>query len=287
MFSAPGGKSEEWRKALTAILLEGPSIVVIDNVSSRLDNADLCKALTETTHGDRVLGKSETVNVRVRCAWIATGNNIQVGGDMPRRCYWIRLEAKCAKPFERTGFRHPNLKEYVRERRGELLWAMLTLSRAWFAAGRPKPDRPPLGSYEEWSVIVGGILENAGIRGFLENAKDLYDQADSDSAQIETFLIALHDEFHDRPFTSKQVKVRLGQYFARNECTEATEQTLRDALPEFLVGDRDDKVLSAQRLGLTFKQFQGRRFGDAQIRIERVGENKHSKVAFWKVVRSD
>ena len=52
MFSAPRD-AEEWRKALTSVLREGSAIVVIDNVNYRLDNGDLCKALTETTHGDR------------------------------------------------------------------------------------------------------------------------------------------------------------------------------------------------------------------------------------------
>jgi hypothetical protein len=85
MFSAPRD-AEEWRKALTSVLREGSTVVVIDNVNYRLDNGDFCKALTETTRVDRILGKSQTINLPVRCAWIATGNNIQLGGDMPRRC---------------------------------------------------------------------------------------------------------------------------------------------------------------------------------------------------------
>ncbi|MGA7410604.1 MAG: hypothetical protein WBW33_08960, partial [Bryobacteraceae bacterium] len=120
LFSAPR-EAEEWRKQLTSVLREGSPIVIIDNVNYRLDSADLCKALTETTHGDRILGQSQTINLPVRCAWIATGNNLQLGGDMPRRCYWVRMDAKCARPFERTGFRHKRLKAYVLLHRGELL----------------------------------------------------------------------------------------------------------------------------------------------------------------------
>src|SRR3974377_629194 len=150
LFSAPRD-AEEWRRLLTSVLREGSAVVVIDNLSYRLDSGDLCKALTETTHGDRILGKSQTLNLPVRCAWIATGNNIQLGGDMPRRCYWVRMDAKCSKPFQRPGFKHKHLKEYVLKHRGELLAALLTLARAWFVAGRPEPNLTPVGSFEDWS----------------------------------------------------------------------------------------------------------------------------------------
>jgi hypothetical protein len=119
LFSAPRD-AEEWRKQLTSVLREGSTVVVIDNVNYRLDSGDLCKALTGTTHGDRILGRLQTLNLPVRCAWIATGNNIQLGGDMPRRWYWVRMDAKCSKPFQRTGFKHKRLKEYVLKHRGEL-----------------------------------------------------------------------------------------------------------------------------------------------------------------------
>jgi hypothetical protein len=187
LFSAPRD-AEEWRKQLTSVLREGSAVVVIDNVTHRLDSADLCKALTETTHCDRILGQSQTLTLPVRCAWIATGNNIQLGGDMARRCYWIRMDAKCSKPFQRTGFKHKRLKQYIQRHRGELLAALLTLARAWFVAGRPEPSLTPVGSFEDWSVIIGGILQHAGIAGFLANSDQLYAQADSDTVQWEVFL---------------------------------------------------------------------------------------------------
>lgn len=109
LFSAPR-EPEEWRKQLTSVLREGSSIVIIDNVNHRLNSADLCKALTETIHGDRILGQSQTIILPVRCTWIATGNNLQLGGDMPRRCYWVRMDAKCSRPLSRTPNVVPALK---------------------------------------------------------------------------------------------------------------------------------------------------------------------------------
>src|SRR5580693_10547023 len=51
--------------------------------------------------------------------WIATWNDIQLGSGMPRRCYWIHLDAKDSQPCRRTGFQHPNLRDWVKEHRGE------------------------------------------------------------------------------------------------------------------------------------------------------------------------
>ena len=130
LFSAPR-EPEEWRKQLTSVLRGRIATIIIDNVNCTLDSAELCKALTETIHGDRILGQSQTINLPVRCTWIATGNDIQLGGDMPRRCHWIRMDPKCPRPFERTGFRHKRLKQYVLVHRGELLAACTH----WLAPG--------------------------------------------------------------------------------------------------------------------------------------------------------
>ena len=39
------------------------------------------------------------------------------------------------------------------------------MARAWFVAGRLETSHTPLGSFEDWSVIIGGILQRAGIDG--------------------------------------------------------------------------------------------------------------------------
>ncbi|MDP1589290.1 MAG: hypothetical protein Q8M07_16185 [Prosthecobacter sp.] len=289
MFSAPRD-AEEWRKALTSVLREGSAVVVIDNVSYRLDNGDFCKALTETTHGDRVLGKSQTINLPVRCAWIATGNNIQLGGDLPRRCYWIRMDAKCSKPFQRTGFKHKRLKEYVLKHRGELLAALLTLARAWFVAGRPEPSLTPVGSFEDWSVIIGGILQHAGIEGFLDNSNQLYDQADIASMQWEAFLKMLDTVFYGEPFMVSEIWERMNdktwhESTRQSRLTDRAE-ALRAALPDFIAQAMDREGFFKQRLGFAFSEHLGRRYGDSQVRIERDVHDRHDKVARWKVVRN-
>ena len=287
LFSAPR-EAEEWRKQLTSVLRERSSIVIVDNVNYRLDSADLCKALTETIHGDRILGQSQTVNLPVRCTWIATGNNLQLGGDMPRRCYWVRMDAKCSRPFERTGFRHKRLKQYVLAHRGELLSALLALARSWFITGCPDPDVTPVGSFEDWTTIIGGILQHAGVEGFLANSSQLYKQADAESIQWEAFLRTLDSVFYSEPFTVAQVWDRMNDktYNADTRQTALTQRAeeLRAALPDFIAQAMDREGFFKQRLGFAFGERVGRRYGDAQFRIERDADDLHGKVARWTVI---
>jgi hypothetical protein len=286
LFSAPTAE-EEWRKQLTSVLREGSAIIIVDNVRCRLDAADLCKALTETIHGDRILGHSQNVRLPVRCTWIATGNNIKLGGDMARRCYWIRMDAKCSRPFERKGFRHKRLKQYVLDHRGELLAALLVLARSWFTAGCPEPSVTPVGSFEDWTIIVGGILQHAGVEGFLANSAELYEQGDAESTQWEAFLRTLDIVFCSEPFTVAQVGDRMNDKTYDTDTHQsvltARANELRAALPGHIAEVMDREGFFKQRLGIAFGDRVGRRYGDAQFRIERDVDDRHGKVARWKV----
>ena len=130
MLGAPRD-DEEWRKQITSKLSAGGTMVVVDNVENALYAPSLARALTSRTWTDRVLGRSEMVTVSQRATWIATGNNISLRGDLPRRCYWIRLDAKDSRPWKREKFKHPDLTSWVEKTRGELVGAVLTIARGW------------------------------------------------------------------------------------------------------------------------------------------------------------
>lgn len=285
--SAPNDP-EEWRKQLTSILIEAPQLVILDNVTTTLDSGDLAKVITGEMHRDRVLGKSQTVSVPVRCSWIATGNNLQLGGDMARRCYWIRMDAGCSDPFRRTGFKHERLKEYLLEHRRDLLIAMLTLARAWFAAGQPKSSAPPVGSFERWTEVVAGILEYARVEGFLANSERLFEQSDIERTDWETFLEAIEDAFQGTAFTIAELWERLNEKtyeeLVRQSVLTDRAEELRNALPIDLTRWMDREGQFKQRLGVAFNSRRGRRFGKRQMRVERSSGDSHGKVARWKVV---
>jgi hypothetical protein len=97
------------------------------------------------------------------------------------------LEAKVERPWERTEFKHENLRGWVKKHREEIVTALLTFVQKWLVENRPSCN-VVLGSYEEWVKIVGGILKAVSIDGFLENANELYEQLDANRrAWVEFF----------------------------------------------------------------------------------------------------
>ena len=174
-----GRDEDEMRKRITAKLLQAPSAVLIDNVRYRLDSAALSAALTSDVWEDRVLGYSHTAAIPVTCTWLATANNPHLSVELARRTVSIRLDAVEEKPWKREGFRHKHLRRWALENRGELIWALLTLVQAWIASGKPL-GKEPLGSYEAYAEVMGGILEVADISGFLGTQDRGYEEAEQE-----------------------------------------------------------------------------------------------------------
>jgi hypothetical protein len=284
MFSAPKD-ADEWRKQICTALLSGTQVAVFDNVTRPLDSGELCKVLTATLYADREFKTHDKILLPVNTIFIATGNNIRLRGDMPRRCYHVRLDAKDSRPWQRTEFRHPDLKRWVSGHRGELVAALLTLARAWWVAGCPKPGVKPLGSYEAWTITVGGILEHAGISGFLANATTLYEEADSESAEWQAFFEALDTAFYSEAFTTADLKSLVEEvvWNADKHANEPTNRAaaIRAALPESLAEVLDKKTF-AHRAGRCFGERVDRRYGARQVRLERGGK-LHGNQS-WKVV---
>ena len=134
---AQAGDDDEWRKRITAVLRDGLPAVLVDNVTKPLDAGSLAMALTAAYWTDRVLGASETVRLPVRCAWVASANNPTFSTEIARRTVRVRIDPRTDRPWERTGWRHPELLSWVDEHRPLLVWAALTLVRRWLARGRP------------------------------------------------------------------------------------------------------------------------------------------------------
>src|SRR5262249_35501456 len=126
-----GRDEDEWRKRITAKLRNTPAFVLIDNLKRRLDSAAVSSAITSPAWEDRILGQTLMQRRGVRWCWMATGNNPAVSSEISRRTIRIRVDAKRDRPWLRTGFRHPDLRGWANKNRGRLIWAALTLIRAW------------------------------------------------------------------------------------------------------------------------------------------------------------
>jgi putative DNA primase/helicase len=78
-----------------------------------------------------------------------------------------------------------------------LIWAVLTIVQAWIVAGKPE-GKIVMGSYEQYSKVIGGILGVNGITGFLENLQDLYQQSDAEGQAWTAFVNEWWDNFEDQ-----------------------------------------------------------------------------------------
>jgi hypothetical protein len=223
---------EEWEKRVLSTLMSGAPVHIWDNLEGSFRSDVLAALLTAWEWKGRVLGKSEDVWVPQRTVWFANGNNVMIGGDLARRLFLSRMDAEQALPWLREDFQHPDLIAWVKANRGHIVAAALILGRAWVRAGCPEPVKiAPLGGYEDWRRVVGGILEYAGATEFMANAMETFLEADVELRQWEAFLSATFDVFGSTPWTVAELKMRLDR-----EIKEVTTFKIRisDVLPDDL-----------------------------------------------------
>jgi hypothetical protein len=260
---------ENWEKVMTTILLSGNAITVFDNLVGTLQAPVLAKVLTSTEHSDRMMRTHTEMRIPNTTTFVITGNNIRLGGDLPRRCYQIRLDAKMARPWTRRGFKL-QLRSYIKGHRGELVRALVIMLRGWYQAGKPAGAgvKELGGGFEEWSRKIGRTLAYAGVEGFLANQEKLYDELDPSEGQWEQFLIRLGRRFP--------------QGFAIKSLMRVIEEGTfsRETLPEgedFGTGHQ----LNPEKIAGAFRRKRDVRFGAENLYLE--AENRKGKPTVWWV----
>jgi hypothetical protein len=148
-------KEEETEKRLTGLLLAGFPVVSLDNVNGELGGDLLAQATERPLIRVRPLGASIIVEIENRACLFATGNNLRVRGDMTRRVLVCDLDAQLERPELREFKGDPVAA--VLQRRGAYVSAVLTIVRAYLAAGTPS-ILPPVQSYGDWSRLVRSAL---------------------------------------------------------------------------------------------------------------------------------
>jgi hypothetical protein len=258
-----GRDDEEWRKRVTAKLLQGPQFILIDNLRSRLDSAALSAALTSEVWEDRILGQSRTAQIPVTCVWLATANNPALSLEVARRTISIRLDSQVERPWLRSDFKHRPLLRWARENRGQLIWAALTLVRNWIVAGKPA-GKQSLGSYESWAEVTGGILEEAGIQGFLCNMDRIYSEVDQEVLGWAELCASWWEKFGTSKVTAEQLlKLAADRSLLHEYWDSRDERGARVSFGKALSGMRDRVVSS--------------------FCIRRVGWDSHNKVVAYRL----
>ena len=264
---------DEMRKFITSRLLAGDPLVSFDNLELPLWGPSLARALTCQEWEDRVLGGNTTARLPQKAVWVANGNNLKIRGDLPRRTFAIRLDAKLSRPWERQDFKQKNLRDWVSRWRGDFLGAILTMGRAWFIAQKPEPKKPlpVMGGFESWVEIIGGILSFAGIEGFLENLEQFHDEADLEGPEWESFLEAWAKTVGQDAKTCQEVTAIL-----RDNHDFAA--TLPDNLEHVL---KDPEKSFERSLGRALARKEKRPYGQYNLALQRVTTAR--KVTLWTV----
>jgi hypothetical protein len=178
------------------------------------------------TWSDRILGVSKTARVSTRgVTWAVTGSNVQKTGEIKRRNARIRLVPPVESPWlrEEGSFKHGRLLTWARENRRALVEAALTICQAWIAAGRPEGSKT-LGSFESYARTLSGVLEVAGVEGFLGNANDPGDVSD-DEIRLRALVANWHQHFGSQ-------EVRVAELVAMCEVKTCLMDLLGDKKPD-------------------------------------------------------
>lgn len=186
-----GGDEAEREKRITTLILEGTTLVHLDNLATQeeVDSASLASLLTSRTWKGRILGRSEMPELPNGVVLVGSGNNVRASSEITKRIVPVTLRPRTAEPHKRTDFRHPNFPAHVRRERRRILSVLIGAVAAWRDSGRPAA-RPgtALGGFESWVENVGGVLAYIGATGWLANLARWQRRSDEWGADLDAFV---------------------------------------------------------------------------------------------------
>ena len=182
--------NEEMEKCITAAAIAGDRLIMLDNITGLFGNAAMDKALTGTIWRGRLLGESRNIVMPLFATWYATGNNVQLSGDIARRIIQVKLNSDEENPDEREDFVHQNIRQWALDNRTKLLAAALTIPAAYIQSGRPRTATKlaQFGSFEGWSDLVRASLVWAGLDDPAANRTAIRRESDAELGAM-TFVL--------------------------------------------------------------------------------------------------
>jgi len=240
---------EEERKAIFSALLFGDPVISIDNIERPVESSFLCSIATETEVRDRLLGESKMVSAPTDTVFLFNGNNLTFRGDITRRVVLSVIDPQCERPDERKF--DWDILSYVREHRGELVSAALTILRAYVAAGKPKQQISAFGGFEEWSRIVRSSLVWLGEPDPCQNREKM--EIDDDKREcLGRMLLAWRGVFVDDAVTAAEALSRV------EDAAGLLPPELKDLSEALALTTRKRGGVTAATLGYWLRSNKGR-----------------------------
>ena len=210
--------SAEMDKLIGTLYREGAEVLRLDNIPAQLQSGLIASILTAVSPSLRVLGKSERISADGRfTSWCATGCSTRMSTELLRRCYFLTLNAEHPEPGQRAGpstgpnagqaWQHPDILAAALELRPRLLGGLAAMVQHWLDLKCPGPaaEVPPIGGFENWRRVVGGILRANGFRDFMAGREAFLEARDDGRGESYAFASAWWQRRQGRPSLVKDL----------------------------------------------------------------------------------
>jgi hypothetical protein len=165
----------------------------------------------------------------------------------------IEIEVQCARPEDREGFVHEDLRRAAAEQRPALLGAALSILDAWEVSGRRGVKLKKWGSFSAWSEVVRGAIVAAGGVDPIEARRSI-DRQDTEGDSFEA-LIELCSVYQ------RQV----GTWWTVGELARAVDASMITAWEDHecrhviaLIGGMESGTPNSRRIGRRLRRWEGR-----------------------------
>ncbi|MGY8663133.1 hypothetical protein Q3C01_12285 [Bradyrhizobium sp. UFLA05-109] len=197
-----GANADELEKRIAAELIEGSPALFLDNLNNRAFRSELlASAITERPARVRLLGRSQMVPLNASAFVILTGNGLTVSEDLARRFLTVSFDARTEDPELRPFA--TDIRVEVRQRRAELLAALLTIWRWGRIARNIKPGME-LGSFAQWCRWVRDPLLALGCQDPVERIGEAK-QRDARRQEVADLFAIWWDKHGDNPVPIRQL----------------------------------------------------------------------------------
>jgi len=268
---AAGRDEEETEKRLAAELMTGQPIISIDNLNGDLSGDFICQAIERPIVKPRVLGRSETKRIENTVTVFCNGNNLRFIGDIAPRVILCSMDANMERPELRDFAGDPVAT--VLANRGRYIAAILTIIRAYLAAGSPK-QCTPLPSFGDWSRLIRSPLLWLGCRDPVETMEAARAE-DPTRVNLRSFVAAWSKLIlPDKRMTAGELKNEASkEIYGELPADRATLQAAMNAVASNRHGEIDPKKLG---------HWLGRHKGRVVDGYKLLGEkDPHTKQHVW------
>jgi putative DNA primase/helicase len=197
---------EELEKKLNGLLLRLAQLASVDNISRPLESQFLCQCLTEDRVTIRILHTLNTPEVESRMFLCATGNNLQLYGDLCARAIMATLDAKMEHPEERTFKRlDPVIRLQNVAFRVKCVRAVLTILLAYKQSREKVLVVTHLNSqFQGWSEVVREAILWLGYEDPMKTVK-IIEEGDRDTVLLRRLIPLWKDNVGGKVITAGQL----------------------------------------------------------------------------------